>query len=219
MSSTNFMNLTLPIVTTTLGPEWATQLNEALIVVDDHDHTSGKGKQIPTEGININANLDFKTYKLFNLSSTQYLSQLTPLSGASAANSISASGGNLYFTNGAGVAVQITSGAAVVPTPSTFQSFQIVTQAADVTITPSDTFVLILLDTTAPRTITLPLASGVADGRVYIVKDISGQANLNPVTIQVSGADEIDGASSLVIDSNNFASFIVGDGFSKWYVI
>jgi hypothetical protein len=44
------MNLSLPTVSVTIGPTWATQLNTALETVDVHDHTSGKGVQVPLPG-------------------------------------------------------------------------------------------------------------------------------------------------------------------------
>ena len=57
MATTN-MNLTLPTVSITVGPEWATLLNAALTDIDAHDHTSGKGVKITPAGLNINADLE-----------------------------------------------------------------------------------------------------------------------------------------------------------------
>lgn len=217
--STTFMNLDLPVVSTTLGPEWASNLNTALDLVDSHDHTSSKGKPVPVAGLDINGDLSFNdSYRAVDLFSTQYTSSSTPISGAGNANSVAVSGGDLWFTNGAGVAVQLTSGGSVVTSPGSVTSLEITSIAANLTISPSDTFVYIIVDTTVSRTITLPLASAVAAGRIFIVKDASGLSNTNPMTVARSGSDTIDGATSNTIDSNYATKWYVGDGVSKWYV-
>lgn len=209
------MNLDLPVVTETLGPLWAAQLNEALEILDEHDHAS-IGKQIPTAGLNINANLDFNGYKPFDLLSTQYTSQLAALTGATNANSVYVSGGNLYYTNGSGTAVQITNGGALVSTPGTTSSFEYDTINTNITISPSDTYVFIATDTSAARTITLPLASAVVEGRIYMIKDVTGNANANNITIAVSGSDAIDGGTSYAMDSGYGSISVISDGVSKW---
>src|SRR5690606_39067729 len=108
--ATNFMNLTLPVPTVTLGPDYALQNNTAFEAIDSHDHTSRKGTKVPTAGLNINANLNFNGFKPFGLLSLQLNSQSADLSGAPHANSVFAKSGNLYFTNGSGTVVQITTG-------------------------------------------------------------------------------------------------------------
>jgi hypothetical protein len=218
MSVTNFMNLELPVVITTLGPLWASELNAALEVVDEHDHTSGKGKQVPVAGININDHLSFNSFKAYDLFSTQFEPVTTVLTGASNANSVSVFDGDLYYTNGAGNSVQITSGGSLVSTPGAVTSMDITNINSNLVISPSDTFVFIIVDTTSSRTITLPLASSVASGRIYVVKDASGLSNTNPITVNISGSDTIDGLSSITIDSNYSATQIIGNGAASWYI-
>jgi hypothetical protein len=71
MPTTPNMNLDLPTVSTTLGPAWATQLNEAIGVdgtgIDAHDHTSGKGVRIPPAGLDISGDLTFGDNAATNL--------------------------------------------------------------------------------------------------------------------------------------------------------
>jgi hypothetical protein len=50
------MTISLPTVGVTAGPTYASLVNAAFETVDAHDHTTGKGVQVPTAGININAN-------------------------------------------------------------------------------------------------------------------------------------------------------------------
>jgi microcystin-dependent protein len=108
------MNLELPVETVTPGPEWATDVNTAFEAVDEHDHTVGKGVKIPSAGINIDASLEFNSQKAIELKSTQYNSQLTPLSGVAESNSVQIVNGDLWIVNGSGTAVQVTSGTSVV---------------------------------------------------------------------------------------------------------
>jgi hypothetical protein len=58
-------------------------------------------------------------------------------------------------------------------------------------------------DTSSPWTITLA-TSAMVDGRIYIIKDESGAAGTNAITVtaQVPGTNKIDGASSKTINTN-----------------
>jgi hypothetical protein len=220
MSTTANMNLELPIVSTTLGPEWATELNAALEVVDGHDHSSGKGIKVPVSGLNMNAHLNFEEFKAYNLRSVQFVADLAAaLTGATNAGSVHMYNGNLYFTNGSGTAIQLTAGASPVTTPGTFQTLEVTTAAGDLTISSSDTFVQINVDTTSSRTITLPPASSVAEGRVYVIKDATGDCYTNNMTIAPDGADTIDGEVSLNVDSDFATVWVSSDGVANWTII
>lgn len=218
MAITTNLSLNLPTVTVTLGPTWANQINAAFEVIDEHDHSSGKGVQIPTAGLNINADLDFGSYRATALMSTQFTSQASSLTGALNANSVYVVSGDLYFTNSAGSAIQITSGGAIASSPGNAQIFEYQGVAADLNINSSDTFVYLAVDTTAARNITLPLASAVSAGRIYVVKDVSGESLDNNITITASGSDNVDGASTQTLNSNYGSWTIVGDGSSNWYI-
>lgn len=114
MSTTVNMSMQLPTPTTTPGPDWATDLNAALEIVDAHDHTAGKGLQIPSAGLNIDADLSANSNKISDLKSTQYDNQTVAISGPAEANSVQMVAGDLWMVNGGGVAVQVTSGTSVV---------------------------------------------------------------------------------------------------------
>ncbi len=219
MANTPYMNLDLPVATVTLGPTWATQLNSAFDAVDAHDHTSSKGKQVPSAGININANLDLNIQSLVNALSLQFDSQSTTLSGTTYASSVYVTGGNLYFTNASGTPVQITSGGSIVSVPGTTIYFEAQAVAGDLVISSSDTFVVLSVNTAASRTITLPSASAVAAGRIYIIKDASGSANANAISIVPDGSDTLDGSASQSIDSSYGSLMLIGDGASNWQLV
>lgn len=109
--ATPFMELTLPVVSSTVGPEWASLLNAALTLVDAHDHTEDKGARITPAAININANLEFNDKDAYELRSARFNNQDAPLATINDVRSLYVSGSNLYYNNGTGTAVQITSGA------------------------------------------------------------------------------------------------------------
>ena len=218
MATTAFMNLELPTVTITLGPEWANQVNAALEVVDAHDHSSGSGTKVTPLGLNINSELEFANNRASDLELVEFRSQSTTKTGSSNANSIYSTSGNLYFTNGNGVAIQLTSGGSVISVPAAVQNFERQNVASDLIINPADTFVYLTVDTTVARQITLPLAASVSDGRIYIIKDKDGQSLDNNITVVRAGSDTVDGATSQVLNSNYGSWMIVGDGASNWYI-
>lgn len=214
------MNLDLPEVSVTLGPEWASKLNAAMDLIDAHDHTDGKGIKITPAAMNINAPLDMNSNKAINVFSEQYLNQGSPLTGASNALSVHVSGGNLYYTNAGGTAVQITSGGALVAVSGSANSFERTQTAIDLTILPADTFVIIGVDTTGSRQITLPSAASVVAGRIYIIKDRTGNAHIQPITINANGADTFDlVAGPLSMNSQNGSYLLASDGVSNWEIL
>lgn len=218
MATTPNMNLSLPTVSVTLGPDWATQINTALETVDSHDHSNGKGSKITPSGLLINTNLDITNNIFYNFKSVRFQEQSATLTGSSNSNSLHSVNGNLYFTNGSGIAVQLTSGSGISSSPGSASIFATVEVAANLTIGNTDTFVYLIVDTTISRTITLPLAANVSPGRLYIIKDSSGNSEAFNITINAQGSDVIDGTSSVSLNSNYGSWIIVGDGSSKWYI-
>ena len=114
MSTSPNMLLSIPDVSVTLGPQWAALLNACLLLIDDHDHTRGKGKQVPIAGVAINQDVDLLNFQLTEVKAIQFMSLLTALSGALNANKFQVVAGDVWFTNGGGVPVQITSGNSIV---------------------------------------------------------------------------------------------------------
>jgi len=110
MPTTPNMNLNLPSPTVTTGPAWASDINTALTTVDAHDHSSGNGQQVTTAGLNINADLSISSNKLTDAKAVALVDNASPLSGVTNLQNVHVSGGNLYYVNSGGVAVQITSG-------------------------------------------------------------------------------------------------------------
>lgn len=113
MSNTPNMGMLLPIVSSTPGPLYAAENNQAFLVIDAHDHTPGNGVPIPTAGISLDGDLPFNSFNASFLRSTRFDNQGAPLALPADIRSLYVSGGNLYYNNGVGQAVQITAGAAL----------------------------------------------------------------------------------------------------------
>lgn len=108
---TTYMLLVLP----TEGDDddlWDGLLNTALGgPLDGHDHTTNKGKQIPSAGINIDAALDFHNQQATNVGGVAFVNLGAALTSGS--DVVFVDGHNLKFRNGAGVNVRITNGNAL----------------------------------------------------------------------------------------------------------
>lgn len=224
MSITAYMTLVLPTVSVTLGPEWATELNAALVLVDAHDHSTGKGVQITPAGLNISSDVTFKpaatASSAIGLKSTGYDPQASALASSFTGRLYSVLG-DAYWNDGAGNAVRITAGGALnaaALTPVAVTSIDVV---GDKAILPGDTYGVMMINTAAPRLITLPLANAVAKGRFYLLIDALGTAATNAITLAPNGfgADTIDGvAGNETLRTNHGRWRVWSDGSTKWFV-
>jgi hypothetical protein len=109
------MNLSIPTVGQEPGPQYAFDVNSSLTLVDQHDHSPGKGVQITPAGLNINAALNFNNNPATNLSASVYNAQ-TSLSTLQAVYVIAP---DLYYNDGNGNVIRITAGGIVNSTAST----------------------------------------------------------------------------------------------------
>jgi len=105
------MILRIPTVGVDSGPDWANNINASLSTIDLHDHSSGKGVKITPNGLNISSNLSFNSNSATTLRSVNFSSQSATLADFA---SVYVVGNDLWFTNGGGVPVQITSGGSIV---------------------------------------------------------------------------------------------------------
>lgn len=111
------MNLPVPGVGNEAGPDYAFDVNSCLTLVDQHDHSPGRGVQITPAGLNINASLTMNDNSLTDVNEIVFEAQDSP---DSTLQSLYVAPGiesplteDLWFTDGNGVQVQITSGGTV----------------------------------------------------------------------------------------------------------
>ena len=84
-------------------------------------------------------------------------------------------------------------------------------------INPSDYYIAI--DTTAgPVNVELPPASGLAGGHTYIIKDQTGNAETNNITISTKNSDLIDGTNSVTLRSPHAAIQVFCNGVDRYLI-
>lgn len=210
------MNLNLPTVSTTLGPEWASLLIAALNLIDSHDHSTDHGTKVTPSGMNINADLAFANFQASGLKTAKFSDQLAALA-SSFVGCVYLVGGDLYFNNGSGMAVQLTSGGSV-NAPGSGILTTSATVTGNYTVVAGDAQKVIVVDTASVAiTLTLPAATTAMH---FVVKDKTGSAATNNITIAPNGLDTIEGAaSSYTVDANFAAISLISDGSSNWAVI
>lgn len=94
-------------------------------------------------------------------------------------------------------------------------TFNVIRVSADYTVLKDDFYVGVT-DTTIARTLTLPPIESVFLDAMMIVKDESGGAGANNITIDGDGAETIDGAATKVINAN-YGVFRIKRGPTQWF--
>ena len=115
------MNLTIPVTGQEAGPNWANDINNSLSVIDSHNHSSGSGVQIGPDGININSALPFNSNQATGLAFVNIAAQGSGIPSPTN-QSLYVSGVDLYYKDGNGVPVRMTSGGGTVTGASSIVS-------------------------------------------------------------------------------------------------
>ncbi len=106
------MSLPIPIVGVEIGPDYATDVNNSLTLVDQHDHSPGRGIPVTPSGLNINSDLDFQSHNALNMigltftASTTATAELQALSVAPGGETPAIQ--DLWYTDSNGTLIQIT---------------------------------------------------------------------------------------------------------------
>lgn len=108
------MGLIVPGVGTEPGPAWANELNSDLGILDQHDHSAGRGVPITPNGLNITSDLPINGNNLTLVKTVNFDAQLAALPGvAPNLGAIYVAGNELYYNDEVGNVVQITNGGVV----------------------------------------------------------------------------------------------------------
>ena len=113
------MSLIIPVPLEQIGPDWASNYNESLTIIDQHDHSLGSGVPIATSGININADLSFNDlYNLVDPRSVRLFQNAALLSGTSDRACLYSTNafGDLYYNDGSGNQIRLTASGSIVGT-------------------------------------------------------------------------------------------------------
>jgi hypothetical protein len=112
------MNLPNPVPGVDPGIDYANNIQSCFNQIDQHNHTSGQGVQVPSGGLNINADLPFIGNNATLLRSARFSAQVSPLALASDIGCVYVSGVDLYYNDVNGNQVRLTSGGSVNATAS-----------------------------------------------------------------------------------------------------
>lgn len=116
------MNLPIPGVGEDAGPQWATDLNTCLTLLDQHSHVPGYGVAITPAAMDINADLTMANNNLINARSVRLQTQVAVLNGASDLGCIYRTGVDLYYNDGSGNQVRLTQSGSVAGTSGSIGS-------------------------------------------------------------------------------------------------
>ena len=130
------MSLPIPGVGTEAGPNYAQDVNDSLTLLDSHNHTLGQGTQIPTAGLNINADLTFNQFGITNSKHVSFTAQSSALTSVGTIYELNA---DLYFVDGNGNNVRITQSGAVAAAPGNITG--LIAPASFTYVPSSSTFV------------------------------------------------------------------------------
>lgn len=108
------MNLIIPTVGSQPGPDYASNVNDSLTLIDTHDHTPGKGVALSAESFDINSALTLNDNFLTDTAGVNFTVQSTP---PSTTGTIYELGVDLYYKDGLGNVIQITQNGALAGTP------------------------------------------------------------------------------------------------------
>lgn len=108
------MGLPVPVVSVDPGPDWATNVNASLGIIDGHNHSSGQGVAIGPSGMNINTDLPMNNNNLTTARTVRFQPQNSTIAASSPdLGCLYESGVDLYYNDGSGNQVRITSGGSV----------------------------------------------------------------------------------------------------------
>lgn len=215
------MGIVNPTPEVETGPEYASEVSNALDTLDSHDHSSGKGVPITPAGLDINDDLSLDQNNLTNVRANRYTSQPSGLVGVGDINETYVNTGDLHFINSSGQDIQITAGGVlnVGALSNSVFARQAVTNI-NWTILAADTYIFLDVNCgTTPLTVTLPAANAVTAGRIYLVADKTGSAASNNITIAAAGSDSIQGAGSLVLNVAYASTMLLSNGSNGWDVL
>lgn len=129
------MNLPIPGVGSENGPQYATDINNSLTIIDGHNHSPGSGNQITPSGLDINSNLPMNLNFLTQAAGVTF----APQSSAPANLTEYTNSTDLFFVDGLGNNIQITASGGIAGTPGSIAN--LTSPASATYVAGSSTFV------------------------------------------------------------------------------
>lgn len=205
------MNLSLPVVGVQFGPQYASNINDALTLVDSHDHTPGFGVQITPAGLNINSTLTINNNLITNIAGLTLTAQsVTP-----GISTVYESGNDLFFVDRLGNNIQITQNGGIAGSPGSISN--LTSPASAAYISGSSTFVwqsntniaanmdfgsAILRNLSPNSTFGLTLQPPAALSSNFALTLPTVPGNISFLQIDTSGVITAQTATSILVPSN-----------------
>ena len=173
------MSLIVPTVSVDPGPDWANNLNASLSIIDQHNHSSGSGVQISQNGISLTSSaapfnsLAFNTTNAYGLRGVKFAPQGSPLALSTDIGMLYESGVDLYYNDGSGNQIRITSAGSVTGATGTISGLPSGTASASYS---AGTFIFQSATSTAAN----------IDGASYVFRNSS--ASSYGITVQPTGS-------------------------------
>jgi len=218
------MNLVLPGVGVTAGPVYASDLNQSLNIVDQHNHAPGSGVQITPDGLNINSNFTMNNNNIIAIKSLRLQDQVSALSSGSDLGCMYRVADDLYYNDGLGNQIRLTQSGSVAgtsgsianlvsPASATFVSLSsTIVFESDVTVPASLDAGSLLMRNLSAGSFALTLSPPAAMGADYAITLPALPASQKLLTIDASGnmsAAYVTGTSDVAVSSN---SIIINTG-------
>jgi hypothetical protein len=205
------LQLWLPVVGSSPDPTWAVELNANFTAIDQECFS--EENKVPTTGIQLDADLSFSGSSGQDIFALNLLSQGSTLTTPLVLYDVA---GNVYWNNQNGTPVKITNGTTLATSGSQAYVTQVIT--SNLVIPPTAQWQVGLVNTSSPRTITLPKASLVA-GVPFFIVDNTGGAGTNAITVNPFSGDTVAGVSSIVSNQPNGTMLFISDGVSNWALL
>lgn len=215
------MNIVTPVPSVQTGPQWATDLYNALFTtIDQHNHQSGKGVPINTAAIVINADLSMLSFNLTTLRTLRLALQASnPSLGSDVGCLFEGPTGDLWYTDSSGSQIQLTASHAIKsasaligPAVGTTRTITAATYTFD-SVTPD--YEVLFNTTSNAITATLPAPTA---GRQLLITDNTGKFSTNALTLAQHASEQISGVNASKVLSAAWAKYLVSSDGTNWYV-
>lgn len=134
------MNLPVPIVGQSAGPQYALSIDNCMILIDAHNHSPGYGVQINPNGIDINSDLPFNNNNLITARSVRFTPQSAVLSFTPDVGCLYEVVNDLYYNDGLGNNIRLTQAGSIAGTSGSIANLVAPASATYVSLTQTIVF-------------------------------------------------------------------------------
>jgi hypothetical protein len=214
------MTIVVPIPSVQTGPQWATDLYNALYTtIDQHNHQSGKGVPINSAAIVINADLSWAGFNITTLRTARFQLQASnPSLGTDIGCLYEGPTGDLWYNDSSGAQIQLTASHAIksasaLTGPVTGTTRNISTTYTIDSITPD--YELYASTSGGAFSVTLPAPTA---GRQLLLHDGGYSFGTSALTLVQHASEKISGVAASKVLSATGATYLISSNGTDWWV-